>query len=80
MKTTLTSNLRSLLRALYPFLIATAALWAMPKNASAQLYVIEFPGGIPVVGKYDAKTGAAINPSFITGLNFPLAIAIKSAK
>ena len=64
------------MRALYPFLIATAALWAMPKNASAQLYVIEFPGGLGVVGKYDAKTGAAIS-SFITGLNVPQWLAVK---
>jgi hypothetical protein len=35
MKTTITSNWRPLLRAFYPFLIATAALWAMPKNAHA---------------------------------------------
>jgi hypothetical protein len=34
-KTTLTSNCRPLLHALYPFLIAAAALWAMPKNAHA---------------------------------------------
>ena len=73
MKTTLTSNWRPLLRAFYPFLIAAAALWAMPKNARAQLYVTELPGGgdIGVVGKYDAKTGAAISPSFITGLSEP---------
>jgi hypothetical protein len=81
MKTTLTSNWRLLLRALYPFLIAAAALWAMPKNARAQLYVTELTGGGPiaVVGKYDAKTGAAINASFITGLNEG-GLAVKSKK
>jgi hypothetical protein len=79
MKTTLTSNWRPLLRALYPFLIAAAALWAMPKNACAQLYVTELTGGglIGVVDKYDAKTGAAISPSFITGLNRPALLAVK---
>ncbi len=79
MKTTLTSNWRPLLRAFYPFLIAAAALWAMPKNARAQLYVTELPqvGTIGVVGKYDATTGAAISPSFITGLNFPVGLAVK---
>src|SRR5260221_869714 len=79
MKTTLTSNWRPLLRALCPFLIAAAALWAMPKNARAQLYVTEFPqgGAIGVVGKYDATTGAAISPSFITGLNAPEGLAVK---
>src|SRR5258707_1052328 len=78
MKTTLTSNWRPLLRALYPFLIAAAALWAMPKNARAQLYVTEFPqgGAIGVVGKYDATTGAAISATFITGLNRPGGLAV----
>ena len=78
MKTTLTSNWRPLLRALCPFLIAAAALWAMPKNARAQLYVTEFPqgGAIGVVGKYDATTGAAINATFITGLNRPGGLAV----
>jgi hypothetical protein len=32
------------------------------------------------VGKYDAKTGAAINAAFITGLNEPIGLAVKSAK
>jgi len=32
------------------------------------------------VGKYDATTGAAISPSFITGLTFPFGVAVKSAK
>jgi DNA-binding beta-propeller fold protein YncE len=73
MKTTLTSNWRPLLRAFYPFLIAAAALWAMPRTARAQLYVAEGT----FVGKYDAKTGAAISPSFITGLNFPVGLAVK---
>ena len=74
MKTTLTSNLR----AFYPFLIAAAALWAMPKNARAQLYVTEStgPGVIGVVGEYDATTGAAINASFITGLRNPFGLAV----
>ena len=81
--TTATSNwrplLRAFLRALYPFLIVIAALWAMPKNAHAQLYVTEFPqGGGPIgfVGKYDGTTGAAISPSFIIGLSFPRGLAV----
>jgi DNA-binding beta-propeller fold protein YncE len=54
------------------------ALWAMPKNAHAQLYVTEVPGDNGgVVDKYDAKTGAAISPSFITGLNDPQWLAVK---
>ena len=79
--TTLTSNWRPLLRAFYPFLIAIAALWAMPKNARAQLYVTDVPAGTDgVVDKYDAKTGAAISPSFITGMGFPLGLAVLGNK
>ena len=80
MKTTTTSNWRPLLRAFYPFLIAAAALWAMPRTARAQLYVTEVPPGVVLgfVGKYDATTGAAISPSFITGLNQPFGLAVKS--
>jgi hypothetical protein len=77
MKTIVTSNLRPLLRAFYPFLIAVAALCAMPRNARGQLYVSpEFhPPGF--VSEYDTKTGAAINPNFITGLNVPSGLAVK---
>src|ERR1700747_3668643 len=37
MKSSITSNRRPLLCAFYASLIATAALWAMPRNACAQL-------------------------------------------
>jgi DNA-binding beta-propeller fold protein YncE len=70
MKKSITSNWRPLLRACYAFLIAIAALWAMPRTAHAQLYVINKPGGgAQVVSKYNATTGALINASFITGLS-----------
>ena len=36
--------------------------------------------GNGAVGEYDAKTGAAINASFITGLTDPFGLAVKSAK
>jgi hypothetical protein len=80
--TTATLNWRPLLRAFYPFVIAIAVLWAMPRNAHAQLYLTEFPGGaeIGVVGKYNAKTGAAISASFITGLIFPDGLAVKGGE
>jgi hypothetical protein len=32
------------------------------------------------VGKYDATTGEAINANFITGLQFPTGLAVKSAR
>jgi hypothetical protein len=73
MKNPITSNFRPLLRAFYAFLITIAALWAMPRNAHAQLYVTQLSG---VVSEYDATTGAAINASFITGLMFPGGLAV----
>ena len=78
MKTHITSNLRPLLRPLYPFIIAIAGLCAVPRNARAQLYVTSRPVGsaIGLVSEYSATTGAAINTSFITGLNFPAALAL----
>ena len=48
MKTSITSNWRPLLRALYAFVIAIIVLWAMPRNARAQLYVTH--GGVAPVG------------------------------
>jgi hypothetical protein len=66
MKSRIASNLKPLLSAFYAFLIAIAALWAMPRTAHAQLYVINKPGGgAQVVSKYNATTGALINASFI---------------
>src|SRR5215469_8577530 len=73
MKTIITSNWRPLSRALYPFLIAIAALSAMPRNAHAQLYVIHSIGD---VSEYYAKTGAVINANFITGLSGPADLAL----
>jgi hypothetical protein len=67
MKTTTPSNWRALLRALSAFLIAVAALLAMPKNARAQVYVVRSADG--VVSKYNPRTGATINASFIAGLD-----------
>ena len=73
--TTATSNWRPLLRAFYPFLIAAAALSAMPRNARAQLYVTQrSPDGI--VSKYNATTGTLIKAHFITGLNQPQGLAV----
>jgi hypothetical protein len=71
------------LRAFYPFLIAAAALWAMPTNARTQLYVTqrpEPPSVIGIVSEYDATTGKAIKASFITGLSSPTGLVVKSAK
>ena len=61
MKRVMTSNLRPLLRAFYPFLIASAVLWVMPINASAQLYVTS-----DIVSEYDATKGAVINANLIS--------------
>jgi hypothetical protein len=75
MKTTLTSNWRPLLRAFYPFLIAIAALWAMPRTAGAQLYVTQGGTG-GFVSKYNTTTGALIKAHFITQLNGPTGLAV----
>ena len=43
-----------------------------------KLFVVDFASG--TVGKYDATTGEAINANFITGLQFPTGLAVKSAR
>lgn len=73
MKKTLTSNLRPLLRAFYAFLTVVAALWAMPRNACAQLYVTQAGG---LVSKYNTDTGKLIKAKFIKGLNVPVGLAV----
>ena len=60
------------MRAFYPFLMASAVLWAMPRSASAQLYVSS-----DIVSEYNATTGGTIVASFITGLNGPFGLAVK---
>src|ERR1700751_1963305 len=67
----LTSNWRRSFPASYLLIIAIAVLWAVPKDACAQLYVFNRPEGRfggEVVSEYNATTGAAINANFITGL------------
>jgi hypothetical protein len=36
--------------------------------------LLAYRKGNGTVGKYDTKTGAAISPSFVTGLSAPLAV------
>jgi hypothetical protein len=79
MKASATLNWRPLLRALYGFLIGIAALWAMPRNAAAQLYVTQstLPGEeLGGVSEYDANTGVVMRASFIRKLNDPAALAL----
>ena len=80
MKTLIALNWRPLLRTSYQFLIASAVLWAMSRNAGAQLYVTWMPfedSYKGVVSEYDATTGDGINLGFITaGLDFPVALAV----
>src|SRR5216683_1167534 len=50
----------------------------VPASARAGfVFVSNFNSG--VVGKYDATTGAAINASFITGLNTPNSLALNGS-
>jgi len=81
LKTIAQSNGRPLGRALLTLLLCIAAIWAMPGNARAQLYVNQDanPSSEVVasgVGEYNATTGAAINANFISGLNEPVALAV----
>jgi hypothetical protein len=73
MKSSIISNWRPLLRALYAFLITIAAVWVMPRNVDAQLYIdqINQKTDIGLLSKYNATTGAVIKADFITGLDFP---------
>jgi hypothetical protein len=75
MKTIITSMGRPLRCALCTVLIGTAALWAPPRNACAQLYVSQSGVG-GTVGEYDAATGAAINANLVTGLSDPFGLAV----
>ena len=79
MKTIIASNSRPLFRALCTVLIGSAALWAMPRSARAQIYVSQ-PGdgslGSTSVGEYNGSTGAPINANFITGLTGGLVLAL----
>lgn len=73
MKTSITSNCKPLWRALHPFLIAVAVLWATPRNAEAQLYIPQSPpfsGALGIVSEY-TSTGKVINANFISGLQNP---------
>jgi hypothetical protein len=74
MKSSITANLRPLLRAFYPFVIGIAVLWAVPRNAHAQLYVTQSGDS---VGEYNTTTGEVINASFITGLDLPIGLALR---
>jgi hypothetical protein len=70
MNVTIRSNLRPLLHAFHPFFIAVAVLWAVPRNAQAQVYVLEqsTTSGTVSVSEYSTK-GELINANFITGLS-----------
>ena len=79
MNTSSTSNWRPLLPVFYAFLMTIAALWAMPRNAYAQLYVTQstLPGlDVGGVSEYDPNTGVLMNATFITGLNAPEGLAL----
>src|SRR5260370_26897405 len=71
MKPITTSNSKPQCRILCAPLLGITALWAMPRSAHAQLYV----GTNNTISEYNATTGAAINPNFITGTGGPLALS-----
>src|SRR5271165_906456 len=65
------SNSKAQCRVLCAVLLGITALWAMPRSVQAQLYV----GTGNMVSEYNATTGAAINPNFITGTSGSLALS-----
>jgi hypothetical protein len=75
MKSSIPSNFRPPLRACYVFLIAIAVLSAMPKNANAQVYVLQINPASGTVSKYSTE-GDLINANFITGLNGPIGLVL----
>ncbi|MFY9984982.1 MAG: hypothetical protein WAK31_09490 [Chthoniobacterales bacterium] len=78
MKTSTTSNWRPLSRAFFQCLIAVAVLWAAPRNAEAQLYILQSPpfsGALGSVSEY-TSTGKVINANFITGLQNPTCFVV----
>jgi hypothetical protein len=84
MKTNVKSNSGSGSRAIVTFLLAGAAFCVLSYSALGQLYVSfeannpNDPVGQGYVGKYDTATGAAINPSLITGLTSPYGLALSA--
>ena len=74
MKSSVTSNLRPLLRGFSAVLVAIAVLWAMPRNARAQLYVAQAFAGF--VSEYHATTGEVIKAHFVKS-GFPTSIAVR---
>ena len=78
MKTYITATWRTLLRGFYAFIIAVTVLWAVPRIAKAQFYIVSlpsYPGTTGIVSEYSAK-GELINGNFITGLNNPYVISV----
>jgi hypothetical protein len=71
----ITSDLQSLLRALYASLIAIAALSGMAEPARGQLYVSQL--GILTTSEYNAATGVAINANLIKRLITPSGLAVQ---
>jgi hypothetical protein len=58
-------------------LAVSSALWAMlgTTHGQGQIYVVnQFSNG--TIGEYDATTGATINASLVSGLNYPYSIAL----
>jgi DNA-binding beta-propeller fold protein YncE len=79
MKSSITSNLRPLLRAVYAFIFAIAALWVVPRNAQAQLLVTQMPlypdSTAGIVNIFSPDTGVE-SFDFISGLSQPVALAL----
>ena len=77
------SNLFRKLFALLAFPITIAVLWALPRNAHAQILYVSQQisigppfGDVGIVSEFNAKTGEVIDANFITGLRVPRGLAV----
>ncbi len=74
MKTNTTFKPGSLSRALFTFLLGATAVWTTPSTARGQIFVGK-GGANGSIGEY-TTSGATVNASLITGLSYPLGIAV----
>jgi hypothetical protein len=75
-------NVRDRSHGLILILIAATAVWAIPRNACAQLDISQEGAAerSGLVRKYDAATRHPINANFITGLDYPFGLTVKATK
>ena len=71
--------MKTTIRTLYNSLLIIFLGTLLAKQAHGQIYV-NYNGNSGLIGEYDAATGATINASLVSGLNYPYAIAVSGGK